>query len=53
MGRFPNGSSPDGVEDLVGLVWQWTDEYQDEHNRAAVLRGSRVALDKAGSTGDC
>ncbi len=25
--------------DLVGNVWQWTDEYRDEHTRAAVLRG--------------
>ena len=44
VGRFPNGSSPAGVEDLVGLVWQWTDEYQDEHNRAAILRGIMVAV---------
>jgi formylglycine-generating enzyme required for sulfatase activity len=25
--------------DLVGNVWQWTDEFQDEHTRAAVVRG--------------
>jgi formylglycine-generating enzyme required for sulfatase activity len=36
---YPQGASPWGVLDLVGNVWQWTDEYVDEHTRAAVLRG--------------
>ncbi len=35
----PNGASEFGVMDLVGNVWQWTDEYTDEHTRAAILRG--------------
>ncbi|MCI0620847.1 MAG: formylglycine-generating enzyme family protein [Acidobacteria bacterium] len=40
VGAFPAGSSPFGVQDLVGHVWQWTDEFSDEYTRAAVLRGA-------------
>jgi len=35
----PSGASPYGVMDMVGNIWQWTDEYQDEHTRAAIVRG--------------
>ncbi len=33
------GASLSGVMDMVGNVWQWTDEYTDDHTRAAVVRG--------------
>ena len=35
----PQGASPFGVLDLVGNVWQWTEEFQDEHTRGGILRG--------------
>jgi len=39
VNAHPKGASPFGVMDMVGNVWQWTDEYVDEHTRAAILRG--------------
>lgn len=36
---YPSGESPYGIRDLIGNIWQWTDEYQDEHTRAAIIRG--------------
>jgi formylglycine-generating enzyme required for sulfatase activity len=46
---YPQGASPFGVLDLVGNVWQWTDEFQDPHTRAAVLKGgSYYRPDKSG-----
>ena len=39
VGAHPEGASPFGVMDLVGNVWQWTNEFVDEHTRGAILRG--------------
>jgi gamma-glutamyl hercynylcysteine S-oxide synthase len=39
VNAHPQGASPFGVMDMVGNVWQWTDEFVDEHTRAAILQG--------------
>jgi gamma-glutamyl hercynylcysteine S-oxide synthase len=39
VSSHPKGASPFGVEDLTGNVWQWTDEFADDHTRSGVLRG--------------
>jgi iron(II)-dependent oxidoreductase len=39
VSAHPRGASPFGVMDLVGNVWQWTDSFEDDHTRAAILRG--------------
>jgi formylglycine-generating enzyme required for sulfatase activity len=30
--------------DMVGNVWQWTDEYVDDHTRAAIVRGGPMVF---------
>mmetsp|Transcript_25629 Transcript_25629/g.59059 ORF Transcript_25629/g.59059 Transcript_25629/m.59059 type:complete len:719 (-) Transcript_25629:225-2381(-) len=40
LAHSPAGDSPFGVADLVGNVWQFTDEFQDKHTRAVLVRGS-------------
>jgi len=42
VGSFPAGDSPFGMADAVGLVWQFTDSFQDDRTRAVLLKGSSI-----------
>ena len=39
VNAYPAGASPFEVMDMTGNVWQWTDEYIDDHTRSAVVKG--------------
>lgn len=39
VNAHPGGASPFGVMDMAGNIWQWTNEFDDAHTRAAILRG--------------
>ena len=39
VSAYPKSASLFGMKDMVASVWQWTDEYVDEHTRSAILKG--------------
>ena len=47
---FPGGASAFGALDMAGNVSQWTDEFRDDHTRAAILRGGR-SISREGPSG--
>jgi hypothetical protein len=39
VGLFPRGSTPDGIADLAGNVWEWVADWYDDSKNARALRG--------------
>jgi hypothetical protein len=39
VGLFPRGSTPGGIADLAGNVWEWVDDGYDDSKKSRALRG--------------
>ena len=39
VGLFPRGSTPEGIADLAGNVWEWSADWFDSSKKFRTLRG--------------
>jgi formylglycine-generating enzyme required for sulfatase activity len=44
VGLFPNGGTPEGIQDMAGNVWEWVDSWYQSGD-ARVMRGGRGLSD--------
>jgi len=39
VGSYPDGATPEGLYDMAGNVWEWTNSWYDDDNNWRALRG--------------
>jgi len=49
VGAYPKGATPEGVEDLAGNVWEWTQDAWHDSYEGAPADGSVWESDKSGA----
>ena len=45
VGSYPEGATPEGLYDMAGNVWEWTNSWWDESGSRRVIRGGSWSYD--------